>query len=203
MINHIVIDNWFPRGLLDRVTEQWPDADAPWVHYNTADQRKRTLGCMRINGVAQSCWHAIPPACRELLTGLMHLDLRSLLRDIRAVPDTLLWGAGLCEMRQGDFLRTHLDADRHPLTGLERRANAILFAVPEWRPEWGGALELAGALPILPAPGRLVLFETNDASWHGVPVPLTCPVEVARRTVSVYWWGLPRGESKRPRALFV
>ena len=96
-------------------------------------------------------------------------------------------------MRPGDYLRMHLDADRHPLTGLERRANAILFLTGDC----GGPLIL-GESPVQPTPGRLVLFETTDESWHGVPGPITG----ARLSLSSYWWGLPRGAAKRGRAEF-
>ncbi len=122
--------------------------------------------------------------------------------DAPLLPDTLLWGAGLHAMGRGDHLGLQLDADWHPLTGLERRANAILFVHPHWEKEWGGALHLAGCEPIECKPGRLALFETTDESWHGISELLTCPAEIERRSLAVYWWGIPREPAKRARAYF-
>ncbi len=204
-----IIDAFAPGVLLAAARDEWPDASCPaWVKYDTLDQRKRTLGCRRLpGGLVVSDWPAIPPACRELLRWLLALDVASVLglqhgRPVdRPVPDTLLWGAGLHEMGRGDYLGLHLDADRHPLTGMERRANALLFVHGEWDEEWGGALELNGEA-IAPAPGRLVLFATDGESWHGVGTPLRCPPGVLRKVLAVYWWGVPRGEARRPQAEF-
>ncbi len=195
MTNSLILDDWAPSDLLARAAAEWPGDRAPWVEYATADQHKRTLGCRRTErGQIVSDWPAIPAACRELLARILVLDVGVLLCIAgRLVPDTLLWGAGLCEMRTGDYLGEHLDADRHPLTGLERRANGVLFLTGGC----GGPL-LLGDKAIMPKPGRLVLFATDEESWHSVPGPITAP----RRSLAVYWWGQPRGAAKRPRAQF-
>ncbi len=195
MTTHTIIDDWAPPEIVRQVAAEWPNDAAPWVQYDTADQHKRTLGCRRDAGrQVLSDWPAIPAACQKLLARLLVLDVGVLLCiEGRLVPDTLLWGAGLCEMRTGDYLGEHLDADRHPLTGLERRANGILFLTGGC----GGPL-LLGGKAIMPEPGRLVLFATDEESWHSVPGPITAP----RRSLAVYWWGQPRGAAKRTRAQF-
>lgn len=197
-----VLDDVFPPGLVAAAAAAWPGDEAPWVCYATPDQRKRTLGCRRHGDLVRSDWPDIPPPCRDLLARLLALDVGNWLGLPGVlVPDSLLWGAGLHEMRAGDFLARHLDADRHFLTGMERRANAILF-LGAWEPAWGGALEIAGAPPVVPAPGRVVAFETTDDSWHGV-TPLACPPEARRLSLACYWFGEARGAGKRPRAQFV
>lgn len=156
-------------------------------------------------------WSAIPEPCQRLLGQMSVLPIHQHLIDsslLRAVPDLMLWGAGLHCMGPGDHLDIHLDADRHPRLGLERRANAILF-LDDWPDEWGGHLEfwredLTGpAVRIKPITGRMVLFETSDQSYHGIPQPIHCPEGVLRKTLALYWWSAPRGLSKRPRAQFV
>jgi hypothetical protein len=82
------------------------------------------------------------------------------------------------DMGAGDHLDVHLDASHHPKTGLERRANAILFLSEEWLPGWGGAFHLYGGGvtdKVVPHFGDLLVFETTDDSLHGVPDTLRCP----------------------------
>lgn len=203
MIQHRVIDGLFAADLLVQAAREWPGEDAPWVRYDTPLEQKRAL----------NDWKAIPPACRYLLGQLLVLDAAGLL-GIQAgplLPDTLLWGAGLHEHRRGEHLDLHLDADGHPLLNMRRRANAILFVVPEWSAAWNGALEFWDEARerveavIHPKPGRIVLFETSDTSYHGIPQPVLCPDTLARRSLAVYWWEPtePGWKPSRPRAKFV
>lgn len=150
-------------------------------------------------------WDAIPQPCR-LLFGRMATLQWSVLQGL--IPDLSLWGGGLHCMGRGDKLDLHLDADRHPRLALERRANAILF-VGVWIEAWGGQLELwnkdltGSEKQIAPVQGRLVIFETSDVSYHAVSQPLACPDGTLRRSLALYWFGAPRGPSRRPRATFM
>lgn len=191
-------DDYFPAPLIAKAAAEWPGPDWPhWLRYDTPLERKR----------ACNDWRAIPAACSELLQRLLCLQPKQFLPGILASSDVGLYGAGMHDMGNGDHLDVHLDADRHPLTGMERRVNAILF-LSAWERPWGGALELWAddmhtcQVRVWPAAGRLVVFETSDASYHGVE-PIRCPPHIRRRSLAVYWWGVPRSPSKRPRALFV
>ena len=198
MMNVRIIDDFASAAECAAAVAAWPDAAAPWVVYADDWQTKRAL----------HDWRSIPEPCRLLLRRLLALDAPGMLGLPPAVPDTLLWGGGLHEHRRGEKLGLHLDADRHPLTGMERRANAVLY-LSEWRPEWGGGLEFwsGGAVGqvVYPAPGRLVVFATDDGSYHGMPGALECPDGARRLSLAVYWWGTtPAGATpKRPRAEFV
>ena len=80
---------------------------------------------------------------------------------------------------------------------------------PEWREEWGGALELQQNpwLPegegekrvVVPLANRCVLFETTESSWHGFR-RITLPEDsraLSRRSIAVYFYTeeRPREES--------
>ena len=186
-----VIDDFEP-DMCRAAAEEWPGESWPWLRYDTPEQRKR---------VAWN-WQQMPPAVRALQARLLLVDAPNLLglpSMYPAIPDSLLYGAGMCDMRAGDFLQTHLDHDRHALTGLHRVANAILF-LSECE---GGGLDLLtrnGWERIPPKPGRLVLFEATDQSYHGVST-VTGGV---RMTLSTYWYGAAAGrECKRPKAKFI
>jgi hypothetical protein len=64
----------------------------------------------------------------------------------------------------------------------------------DWEEEYGGHLELwdpemkACAKRILPVFNRLVIFSTNDFSYHGHPEPLTCPEGMTRQSLALYYY---------------
>ncbi len=192
-----VIDGYFPADLVAEASATWPQPDwAHWLRYDTLQQRKRTC----------NFWDVMPPACAKLLALMLMHDPPSLMglpeEELGLLGDGSLYGAGMHSMGYGDFLGMHLDADRHPRFGLQRRFNAILF-LESWRLEWAGELEFRDGTSVRPAANRFVLFETTDHRFHGVPRPLTCPADRQRKSLAVYWWGEPSGESKRPKAEFV
>lgn len=186
-----------PMDLVHEASFLWPKDDWPyWLHYSSPLESKKTF----------NTWAAMPEPIRELLAHLAMVDVYPL-TSCRGVPDLTLHGAGMHSMGAGDHLSCHLDADTHPATGMHRVANAILFLGP-WEESWGGKLEFWGPhlrekiVTVTPAPGRLVVFKTDDESFHSVSV-LSCPPEVQRRSLAVYWWGYPLRVTKRPRAMFV
>lgn len=120
--------------------------------------------------------------------------------------DPQLHGGGLHVTTPGGFLGTHLDYARHPHYRDKRRAlNLILFTHPEWQSEWGGQFYLADTnghpvVTIEPRPGRLLAFETNDLSYHGVK-PVTGPCD--RVSLAVYYLADATERDTRTRALFI
>jgi len=195
---HAVLDRVFFSYEIGAASASWPDDDwGGWFCYDSALERKRTC----------NLWGAMPVACRSLLVAMMTSDVASDFATGPIAPDPLLWGAGLSSMAAGEHLDLHLDHDIHPKTKLLRRVNCLLF-VGDWRPGWGGKLGLwdrerqAPQVEIEPMPGRLVLFEASDVSYHSVS-RLTCPAEARRKALSCYWYALPEGPAKRPRAAFV
>lgn len=195
---HTVIDGCFPVQLLREAAAAWP-RDHGWVHYTSDLEKKRTL----------HEWELIPPPLQLLLGRMALLPVEEMLSlSGPLVPDLSLWGAGLHEMGVGDHLDLHLDGDVHPRLGLARRANAILFLQEKWKESWGGSLQLWDAersrpvVEIVPWPGRLVVFEASDISYHAV-TEVDWLADVARKSMALYFWGKPMTVSKRPRALFL
>lgn len=110
-------------------------------------------------------------------------------------PDPDLDGAGLHRIPAGGFLNVHADfTAHHRYPHLRRRVNLLLFLNPGWDPVWGGALELWSRdmarceQAIDPLAGRVVVFTTDEASYHGHPEPLRCPDDVQRRSLALYYF---------------
>ncbi len=195
---HIVCDNTARETLCAEASAQWPDRDWPhWFTYDETQQHKR------------SCrdWSAFPPAVRLLLSEMLLSSVPGLFHGLPSIPSDLLWGGGMCDMRQGDYLNRHLDHDRHALTGLERTASLILFVGDDWQSDWGGRLQFwkedceEPVIQIDPLPGRLVCFATTENAWHSVETVRYSHGQ-SRKTLSCYWYATPLHRGHRPRAQF-
>jgi hypothetical protein len=190
-----------PAALVEEAALAWPAPDWPgWFTYPGGDGSAGKRVCDR--------WPDIPEPCRRLL-GLMALEpVGDLLGLGDCAPDLSLWGGGMHDLGPGASLGLHLDADRHPHTGLARAATSVLAVGGHWPPAWGGRLELwapDGAAPaalVEPEGGRLVHFAASDTAWHAVG-PVTCPAGATRKTLAVFWYARPPlTPGRRPRAYF-
>ena len=102
------------------------------------------------------------------------------------LPDPYLFGGGLHRVQRGGSLGMHLDFNYHGV-GLYRRLNLLLY-LNDWQDEWGGHLSLAGKKKIAPERNTMVIFTTDDKSWHGHPEPLECPEGVFRDSIALYYY---------------
>lgn len=118
------------------------------------------------------------------------------------VPDPHLHGGGLHQTLPGGHLGVHVDYNFHKEWALDRRLNAIIYFNETWDPNWGGALELWDesvknrVQDIQPVGNRLVVFSTDEKSWHGHPDPLRCPEGRTRRSAALYYYTNGRPEEE-------
>jgi len=114
------------------------------------------------------------------------------------IPDPYFEGAGYHETSAGGKLGIHADFRLHKRLHLARRLNLLIYLNKDWKPEYGGALELWDpnmshcVKSVLPTFGRCVVFSTDEKSFHGHPDPLTCPDDVKRRSVALYYYTASR-----------
>lgn len=88
-------------------------------------------------------------------------------------PDPALYAGGLSAMAQGHYLQPHIDNSHNGERTHYRRLNLLYYVTPDWRPEYGGNLELwdDGVRRRVEIPSlfnRFVIMETNRRSWHSV-----------------------------------
>lgn len=90
-----------------------------------------------------------------------------------AVGDPHLYAGGISAMTKGHFLNPHIDNSHDGDQNNYRVLNLLYYVSPDWKPEYGGNLELwdetvTAPLEIPSLFNRLVLMSTNDRSWHSV-----------------------------------
>jgi Rps23 Pro-64 3,4-dihydroxylase Tpa1-like proline 4-hydroxylase len=112
----------------------------------------------------------------------------------KLMPDPYFSGGGLNVTVSGGLLDVHVDGNYHDASGLNRRINAIVYLNPGWQDGWGGEFGLYDATgdnlikKVAPIYNRLVIFDTNDFSYHGLPDPLNFPKDEVRKSIILYYY---------------
>jgi hypothetical protein len=110
-------------------------------------------------------------------------------RKIFIDPDFL--GGGLHRGGADSFLDMHTDFNLHPRNRRWiRELNLLLYLNKEWRPEYGGCLDLRNAhdgrtSAIEPKFNRLVIMLTKDFTLHGYR-PINFPIGTFRVSIAAY-----------------
>jgi hypothetical protein len=184
-----MLESLLPEALLDDVLEEFPTPDAvQWWKFDSPNERKLASIDDSIMG----------PVTRHLLAEFNSSAFMEFLENLTGitglVPDPHFYGGGLHQSVRGGYLNVHADFNSHPLTGLERRLNLLLYLNRDWKEEYGGALELWDSEmkkaedAIYPLFNRCLIFTTSDISFHGHPHPLESPEGVTRRSLALYYY---------------
>jgi Rps23 Pro-64 3,4-dihydroxylase Tpa1-like proline 4-hydroxylase len=189
---HLVIDNFFEKELADQCLNNFPDINDPnWEFSNDKN----------IEIKYRSKWNSefdIPEGVVDvirIMNGADFLNSISGLFEIKKlIPDSYFSGGGLNVTKRGGLLDVHVDGNYHDETGLNRRLNALLYLNPKWKNDWGGEFGLYDKngikclKKIEPLFNRLVIFDTHDKSWHGLPDPINFPEGELRRSIILYYY---------------
>jgi Rps23 Pro-64 3,4-dihydroxylase Tpa1-like proline 4-hydroxylase len=186
---HIVIDGLFNEQLLSLIEEEFPPPNASgWRKFSGRyESTYRSKSAARLGPAAQIYFNLVNSnafVCYlSAVTGISDL-----------ITDHTLLGGGLHETRAGDWFAVHRDFNFHHNTMLANTLVFLTYLNRDWRPEYGGALELwdgelnrkiAGVAPVF---GRSILFRHSDKSFHGHPTPLTPPLGRSRRSLGSYYY---------------
>jgi Rps23 Pro-64 3,4-dihydroxylase Tpa1-like proline 4-hydroxylase len=189
---HCVIDNFLPAVLAEACLENFPGLKDPiWHHSNDADVEVKM----------RTTWQSefdIPPgileAVRILNSAPVLKALSTRLGIPKLLPDPYFTGGGLNATIRGGLLDVHVDGNYHDATGLNRRINAIVYLNKNWQQNWGGEFGLYDKTgenclkEVAPLFNRLVVFDTHDYSFHGLPNPLNFPENDSRKSIILYYY---------------
>jgi hypothetical protein len=187
---HIVLDDVLQPAAFKAAMSEFPGIEDPfWKGY------------LHVNEAKYSNTHADSwsPALREAAKALTSSEFVAYLEELTGIRGLLAdWsmdGGGLHQTRRGGHLNIHTDfSTHHQHENWARRVNVLLYLNEEWRDEWGGKLELwdkdmsACQERVTPQGNRMLVFTTSDISYHGHPDGLTCPQDVARRSIALYYF---------------
>jgi hypothetical protein len=122
------------------------------------------------------------------------LDLLSYVFDIpKLLADEELVGGGIHQTGPRGHLDVHVDFNYIPERELHRRLNILVYFNKDWKPEWGGNIELwdkdvkTCIHSFSPIFNRCVVFLTNEISYHGVTA-VKCPEDRSRKSFAAYYY---------------
>jgi len=195
---YIVIDGFFTDAVAEALLRDFPAFDAERARNEFGDIGGKAVH-EDIAAISDSYAHLY-----HVLGSEPFLSLISRLTGIAGLlHDPRMYGGGTHDNRHGQELDPHIDFNYDPPTKLHRRLNLLVYLNKEWRPEWGGQIELHSnprrpaenqVISLEPAFNRAVIFETNEISWHGFP-RIDLPPDkhhLSRKSLSVYLYSKDR-----------
>jgi 2OG-Fe(II) oxygenase superfamily len=184
---HVVLQDAWPADILDAVAAECAAmGDANLVRSDVGQQ------------VKQEAWSGFGPATAAFLSHLQSRPVVDLVSGVTGVggliPDPTHRFAGVHRTPRGGLTKIHRDFHTHPETGLFHRVNLLVYLNRNWPDEYGGSLELwpsdmsALGRRVFPRFNTTILWETHDATLHGLPDPVNCPPERMRLSVAAYYY---------------
>lgn len=189
---HFYIDDFFEPEFADNLFNAFPSTNSKsWEVSNDTD----------IEVKMRSKWESefdipkyIVDAVRIMNSSYFLNSLSKILKIPKLIPDPYFTGGGLNMTVSGGLLDVHVDGNYHDASGLNRRVNVILYLNPNWEKSWGGEFGLYDnngenlVKKISPIHNRLLAFDTNDYSFHGLPEPLRFPNGLGRKSIILYYY---------------
>ncbi len=185
------IDGFLDEGFAERVLASFPSLEE-------AAKMGRSFSAVNEKGkiqVTDSSKFAEPVA--ELNNALAAPEFRESLSYVFDIPDLLaddeLIGGGIHQTGPRGLLDVHVDFNFIPERQLHRRLNILIYFNKDWKPEWGGNIELWDKdvkichKSFTPSFNRCVVFETNEISYHGVTAVM-CPEGLSRKSFAAYYY---------------
>lgn len=196
---HIVFDNFFNEVILENILKEFPKnlKDVGKVIDHDPEQK---LVNRDNSQLSQNILDLLNATNSEVFINFLN-KLSGVERHL--IPDPYHWGGGTHELRDKGYLNIHSDFNKHPKMELDRRINVLIYLNHNWQEEYGGSLELWDKemkkcqKKIVPIFNRVVIFNTNDFSFHGNPDPINCPDKSkTRKSIALYYYtnGRPGSE---------
>jgi DNA-binding transcriptional MerR regulator len=188
---HIVLDNLFSPQGLETVLAHFPAPDyVEWNQQQDKPFQPRKQGRLDVD--------VLPASLRYILYQFNSKPMLQFLEKLTGIggliPDAYFFGGGLHQILPGGFLEVHTDFNKHPLNGLNRRLNLLVYLNKEWEDAYNGHLELwqpdmtKCVKKIAPVFNRTVVFSTTEISFHGHPEILKCPENMTRKSMAFYYY---------------
>lgn len=181
---YIIIEDFLYEKEAEKILAEFPTRDSNWVDAQGLHTNKKwTQPCVS-GSVADTFYQEVnSPQFLQYLSDITGIN--------QLLEDKDLSGAGYHQTYNGGFLNVHIDFNKY--NDLDRRLNLLVYLNKNWQDDYGGHLELWNMEKkdrienIAPSFNRCVIFETNEISYHGHPVPLKLP-EGSRKSLSVYYY---------------
>ena len=181
----------------NQMVEDFPSINKDFYKYDNPLERKYAFD--KISELPDSIKNTLielnsPPFLNflEKLTGIAGL-----------IPDPYYRGGGIHQSERGGKLDIHIDFNKHPKLGLERRLNVLIYLNKNWKEEYNGDFQIWDGYKdkktgkhkltkliekIYPTFNTFACFNTSERSYHGFPDEILCPEGVTRKSIALYYY---------------
>lgn len=197
---NIVIDNFLNPSYAEKLYNLFPSHFENWYKYENPIEVKYAFDNIDL----------LPDELKNYFYYLSSSKIISVFSEMTNIHDLefdeYLHGAGLHAHPKDGRLNIHLDYEKHPHSGKERRINVILFLSKNWQESWNGANELWDERVTKCVKktdiqfNRAIIFKTNDVSWHGLPDIIKCPKNIFRKSLAYYYVSPLTSYNKSPKS---
>ncbi len=201
---HVVIDDFLPLEILDRLIAEFPPPSDPGWEISGAGRTQFSRDRESVK-LARTEAH-FPPLSRHVLSQLNSAAVLRFLERLTGrkelIVDPTFAGCGMHSTGRGGRLMLHTDTNRHPIVGgrIHQVLNLMIYLNRDWRDDYGGHFELWEKSPrrcvtrVAPLANRCVVFQTGTGALHGHPEPVAGPEGQRRNSLAVYYYMLDRPE---------
>lgn len=186
-----MIDGFLEPGFAEEVLATFPT-------YEEAARLGRSFSAVNEKGKIQVTDSSVFPEpiakLNQTLAAPEFLDLLSYAFEIpHLLPDAELVGGGMHQTGSRGHLDVHVDFNYIEERQLHRRLNILVYFNKDWKPEWGGNIELWDRdvkvchQSLSPLFNRCVVFATSEISYHGVTA-VNCPPDRTRKSFAAYYY---------------
>lgn len=189
---HVAIDNFLPSEIAHSLEQDCRTAQATHDASNNFTQKGK---------VALEDWQAMPETiafmCAFFNSGPFINFLEKGTGISNLISDPHLQGGGMHRTERGGFLKMHTDFNWNAQLKLHRRVNILFYLNKYYHRSWKGELMLSISpsredtrtmQSIEPIANRLVIFNTNDTTFHGHPIPHEFPEDFPRTSLAFYYY---------------
>jgi len=165
-VRHFYLDDLLPQELATRIFTSLPDPQTLMLRDNVKERKRVGIQLEDYAPEMDAILFAFQDdAVLNIVASITgHTGLHA---------DASLYGSGISQMMEGDFLLPHLDNSHDGDGKLYRILNALYYITPDWPEHAGGNLELWDKtmkqhIEIHARFNRLVMMETHTESVHSV-----------------------------------
>ena len=184
--SNIVIDDFLKEKCIYDTLEGFKKVN--WASYNHFNEKK-----------SGNKTKTFKPSLQNTIDALNSDEFIKILEEITGISNLIadpdLGSGGVHRSTKGGFLNIHADFTVHPYNKeWHRRVNVLIYLNEVWEESWGGHLEFWDkkmqmcVKKISPIFNRCVIFNTDFDSYHGHPEPMTCPKNIYRKSIALYYY---------------
>ncbi len=189
------MDNFLKDEVATQLYENFPSIEKLSKHYKGLNENKS-------EGSNFSDFH---PVFSKVRNDFMSPEFAKWMEKVTGIKEVFITddklGTGLHQGGDGSFLDIHVDFNIHHMKNVHRRLNMLIYLNKNWKPEYGGAMEMWNAdmskmvKAVPPLFNRCLIFETSDISYHGYSKITLPPGETRKSFYTYFYTNLPANAS--------